>query len=369
MALTAFQREVQALARRLGLRGDAERQVYSRPEYNDLLQSFFGNVPLPPGVDPSMVTEQSAGILKYKDAEGYEHILRRNLDGSSPDVGRVNQDETNRPSVLPVNKQSPETQQVINQAVQSIVRGLGGGTSNPDATTNQTFFGLPFVDESGKSQGVNSTQTVGSGSSQPPGGRLNNLSPEDKALLDTITKADLSRIRELFTSQGGGLVAQLFGRGMQQSSLAGDAVAKLTREQGETEGRLLADAAAREIQAREFLTQLASGENLEMFKTRTGASVDLINALTGNDTTRAVASGNIGLGQQQLGQQTIQDARQYQLELKKLDLAKQAQSPWRSILSTVASLGAAAIPGLGILGGLGGATRGTSTFPAIGMEG
>ena len=349
MALNAFQREVQALAKRLGLKGSSEREVYNRPEYQQLLQNFFGDIQLPAGIDPSQIISKGSGHVEYRDAEGYTHRLERNLDGSSSDLGKVTESSTNRPEVLPVSKQIPGTENAIQQALGVLSGVFGGGQqqfANPEG--NGEFFGLP----------VNGNQTVTTQGFQGTGA-LGNLSPADKALLDQITKSTLEQLDQQFTREGGNLVAQLYARGMNESTLANDAVTRLQQGQGLVKNQALSDAAGRELNIRQFLTDLS-----------TKSALDLFNSIMGNETTRSVSSGQIGLGREELGQRRVDSDRQFQIEQQKLELQRKAQSPWRSILSAVASLGASAIPGLSGLGGiLGGGGFGRAGAPPIGGDG
>jgi hypothetical protein len=344
MALNAFQREVQSLAKRLGLKGSREREVYNRPEYQDLLRNFFGEIQLPAGVDPSQIVSRDVGAITYRDAEGYTHRLERNLDGTSSDVGKVTETSTDRPAVLPATKQIPGTENAIQQALNVLSGTFGGGTN----TGEGQFFGLPnpalVNNPNATTQGFQGT------------GALGNLSPADRALLDQITKATLEQLDQQFTRQGGDLVAQLYARGMNESTLANDAVTRLQQGQGLVRNQALSDAAGRELGIRQFLTDLS-----------TKSALDLFNSIMGNETTRSVSSGQIGLGREELGQRRIDSDRQFQVAQQQLELQRKAQSPWRSILSAVASLGAAAIPGLRLLGDRGG--LGSSELPTIGGDG
>lgn len=349
MALNAFQREVQSLAKRLGLKGDREREVYNRPEYQQLLQNFFGNIQLPAGVSESQVISRDVGSLTYRDAEGFEHRLERNINGTSSDLGKVTEGSTNRPEVLPVTKQIPGTENAIQQALRVLSGVFGGGQQqfvNPEG--NGQFFGLPNPEVSGSNATTQGFQGTGA---------LGNLSPADKALLDQITKSTLEQLDQQFTRQGGDLVAQLYARGMNESTLANDAVTRLQQGQGLVRNQALSDASGRELGIRQFLTDLS-----------TKSALDLFNSIMGNETTRSVSSGQLGLGREELGQRAIDSDRQFQIEQQKLELQRKAQSPWKSILSAVATLGASAIPGIGAFLGpaVGAATRGTSSLPTIG---
>ena len=327
MALNAFQREVQALAKRLGLKGSREREVYNRPEYQQLLQNFFGNIQLPAGVSESQIISRDVGSITYRDAEGYEHRLERNLDGTSSDLGRVTESSTDRPAVLPVTKQIPGTENAIQQALSVLSGGVFGGGqqqfANPEG--NGQFFGLPVNgNQNATTQGFQGT------------GALGNLSPADEALFNTMLQDALTQLDQQSQSVGGRLVAELYGRGMNESTLANDAVSRLNEGLLRARGGVLADDASRRLDTRRFLTDLS-----------TKSALDLFNSIMGNETQRGVSSGQLGLGREELGQRRIDSDRQFQLEQQKLDLQRRSQSPWRSILSAVATLGASAIPGIG----------------------
>src|SRR5262245_28281669 len=70
----------------------------SPQQFEQAALQFFGPIPIPPG---SQIISQSASGAEYIDAEGYRHSIRRSLDGRDPNAGQV-QDNTNRPSILPV---------------------------------------------------------------------------------------------------------------------------------------------------------------------------------------------------------------------------------------------------------------------------
>lgn len=320
MALNAFQKAVQALAKSKGLKGDAERQIYSTPEYQQLLKSFYGDIQLPAGVDESQVISRDSNQVTYKDAEGYTHRLGRNLNGESADLGRVTEESTDRPAVLPVTKQTPGTEQAIQQALGVLGNTFGANTSG--------------LQPSG--QPINGTTPQGNGA-------LGSLSPADEALFNAMLQDALTQLDRQSQTAGGNLVAQLYSRGINESSLANDAVGRLNEGLLRARGGVLADDASRRLETRKFLTDLSTKSALELF-----------NSIMGNDTTRSVSSGQIGLGRDELDQRAIDSARQYQIEQQKIELQKKAQSPWRSILSAVASVGASAIPGLSMLSSIGG---------------
>lgn len=263
------------------------------------------NPVIPP--DAQILSRGVNGVT-FIDAQGFLHQMTRNGDATSADFGRVN-DETNRPAVLSATDQIPGLSNTLSQAQGAVNRGLSGG--------------------------------------------LAELTPETLALLKTIEESSIEQLRQKFTKEGGDLVASLFARGMNESTLAGDAVGRLQQSQGLVLNDALSDSASRNIGLRQFLTQLS-----------TGAGVDTLLGLTGQETSRALGAGQLALGGRELEQRGVDSARSFQLEKEKLDIQRQGQSPWRSILSAVASLGAAAIPGIGpfISAGIGAATRGSDPW-------
>src|SRR5262245_51624141 len=116
MALNPWQKAIEDLAKQMGLSGQAQQQVYQTPQFQALIKSFFGNIPLPAGVQESAVTSRTGGGLEYTDPEGYSHRLERDINGVSPRLGQVSETSTNRPAVLPIGTGNPiapnPTQQV-----------------------------------------------------------------------------------------------------------------------------------------------------------------------------------------------------------------------------------------------------------------
>jgi hypothetical protein len=294
--------------------GQRVNDLIIKKHYNaeDATRAILGefNPFIPPG---SQIVSRGINGIVYIDPDGYLHTQEREGDANSADFGRLLQDQTNRPAVLPISQSMPGSQGVLSQATAAIQKGLSG--------------------------------------------ELGTLTPSDKALLDQMTKSTMEQLKQQFTTQGGQLVAQLYGRGMNESSLANDAVGRLEQQQGLVTNQALSDAAARELSIRQFLTQLT-----------TGAGVDIFNSMIGNETQRAIASGNIGLGEKQLDQNRTDSARNFQLENEKLNIARSQASPWRSILSAVASLGASALAGpIGgsIAGKIGGGVIAQGSLPRI----
>src|SRR5689334_20960441 len=113
MALNPFQKALENLAKSLGLKGDAQQQIYNTPAYWNIVQQMYGDIPLPAGVNESMVTSRSPSAVVYTDPQGYSHQLVRNLSGNDPRLGSVSEGSTSRPAVLPASGQEQSAVQTL----------------------------------------------------------------------------------------------------------------------------------------------------------------------------------------------------------------------------------------------------------------
>lgn len=249
------------------------------------------------------VIGESLNELQYRDAQGFVHTLRRDGDATSPTFGQI-QTSTDRPAVLPLTQQIPG----LDPALQSAINAVRGTLS---------------------------------------GGGLLPLSLGDEESLSAISQAERDLITQESTKAQGNLISSLYARGLNESSLANDASAAFAQALGIALGEQASRAAQRKLGLQQFLTQLI-----------TGSGLDLIGQITGQETTRAGTSAQIGLGREQLTQQGQEAARNFMLEWEKFQ-AQQNRSKLPSILAAAASIGLAPFTGgtslLGLAGqGLGG---------------
>lgn len=219
MALNPFQQAISDLARSLGLRGQAEQQVYQTPQFQQLITQMFGEIPLPAGVDPSQVISRSASGVEYKDAQGFVHRLERDLNGVSPRLGEVQETSTNRPSVLP----------------------LGG--VNPDGT---------------------------------PASALTQLDPTTQAMFKQIFDAQNALQEDAFQKAQGSNIAQLVGQGVGASSIAGSQLNQLLQGQSLARGQQQANQNQSLIALMQFLTGQGTERDIA------GANIDTQRSQVGN---------------------------------------------------------------------------------------
>ena len=282
--------------------------INQRLSADDAVRRILGPISrssLPQGAE---IIGESLNELQYKDAQGFVHTLRRDGDATSPTFGQI-QTATDRPAVLPLTQQIPG----LDTALQAAINAISGG-------------------------------------------RLASLSPEDEASFSAIDQAERDLINQESTKAQGQLIAGLYGRGMNESSLANDAAAAFSQALGIALGQQASGSAQRRLSTRQFQTQ---------------SLMDFIAQITGQETTRAGTSAQVGLGDRQLKQQGDEAARNFMLDWEKFQ-QQQNRSKLPGILAGIASIGLAPFTGgtslLGLAGtGLGGLLkRGSPRDPASG---
>lgn len=321
MALNPFQKAIEDLAKSMGLKGQAQQQVYNTPQYQDLLKSFFGDISLPTGVDESQVVSRTPQSVTYKDAQGYQHTLSRDISGISPKLGSVNETGTNRPAILPLGE-SPNTAAITpsTQTQTSLVNTLTKSLQNP-ATLQQ-------------------------------------LDPTTLAMLKQISDSENALQQDQFQKAQGTTVAQLVGQGVGSSSIAGQILNQLLQGQGLVQNQLSANQANRQLGVQQYLTGVQQTQNQSLQQ--------YIENLLGQGTQRDISGAQIGLQQQQLSQQNQQFYDQLQQQV--LQYQEQAREQQRQNLINNIFKGVAAAAGIATglpLGSMfGGGAGTTNAIPA-----
>ena len=292
--------------------------IKNRLSADDAVRQVLGPIDraqIPPG---SQIINEGLNGITFIDPQGYTHNLRRNGDANSPQFGSV-EDVTDRPGVLPLSA-DPQMANLMKQL-----------TERAAAPTPNT---LPKLDESVMAE------------------------------LDAITKATDEQLNQFFERSQGSLVADLFGRGLDKSSLAADAAAKMTQEQGLVKTQAASDAASRSLGLKQALLQI-------MMEGR-GQDINTLLGLTGNETQRATTSAGIAesaAGRKETGRQFDLN---YLLEQEKINASK--RSSLLQALTGIASAGLSFIPGVGpalsaATSIFGKATGGAAGRPPVGGDG
>jgi hypothetical protein len=291
MALSQYQKELQ----KLGPNATAEQK-------RALNLKFFGDIDRSqiPG-DAQIIEDVPGELVRYKDKDGFVHTLQRQFDATKADLGKVNE-TTNRPGVVT----PPEATNLQNQLLTS----LAGRLQNPY-----------------------------------------DLDPGLNQAVQDINSAEQTQLDQQFSEGADRLVASLYGRGINKSSLANDASARFLQDQGLVRAQALANEGSRLLQARGIGQQQQSLDQT------------LALSLLGQGSQNQATSGQLSLQKQQLDQ-----AMQQFLETLKLERDKYEQSQKTSLfdqitkgLGAAISIAGAPFTGGASLAGLGGLFKGSST--------
>ncbi|MCI0659651.1 MAG: hypothetical protein L0220_01120 [Acidobacteria bacterium] len=317
----------------------------SNQQYEQAALEFFGPIPIPPG---SQIISQSGSQAEYVDADGFRHVLRREINGLSPNVGQIS-DNTNRPAV-------PQ----FAQGQLDVLRGLSGGAGDLSGAQLQNALAV--------SRGQAPTDTYQSGilnlsqqlQQQP---QLLALDPETAAALEQINRAEQTRLAQLEDEQTGQLLARLYGSGVQRSSIAGENLARMLQQFGLVRQQQSADAASRNLAVRQFLTgQQQANRGLALEGLTRGASASqaqtnpllaLLESLSGQQTQRDVTAAGIAQADRGLAEEARRTNLSFEIDQQKADAALAAQN---SLFNKI-------LAGLQVGGQLaGGVGTGISTF-------
>ena len=336
-------------------------------EYNKAVNEFFGPIPLPEG---AVEVSRTPTELIYKGSDGRTYRAFRNTDSNlGIDVGRIETDLSQIPGApqgsLIANQSSAGEQDFAKQLQQMV----------SDYFSNNFNSGKSPAEQAGTQQWLDALFKNAQQLGQTP--TLAGLDPETRASLQAITDANLAQLNQQFNDQSGSLAAQLFGRGINRSSVAATQAGRLLQGQGLVQQQALSDAAQRELAVRQLLTSLGqqglvsageqytSGGNLALGSynannQQLNQGIALLQNLLQQALQRETAGVSLGLEQQQIKNQANQFDKNYGLAQAQYETAaaQARQAAHRqlvgSILSGIASVAAAPFTGGASLIGLGG---------------
>jgi hypothetical protein len=245
----------------------------------------FGPFPIPPG---SQIIFQGPDRAEWIDAEGYRHSATRSLDGRDPNAGQV-REQTDRPPILPAA-----------QGQQNLLGQLTGAT--------------------GIQSDIEAVRSLAARLQEPA--TLATLDPATAASLKSITDNTLLQLTEQFKKDQAAQLGSLFGNRIQSSSIATNAVGQLLENQGRVTSQALSDAAGRELGARQFVTDTQRANLATALQGLLGGAdlqSGLIQNLTGQQTQRDIAGGNLNLGFADLAQRARQGNLDFELNQQEAD--------------------------------------------------
>lgn len=229
------------------------RVVYRMPN-GQVIEKIMGtNLQIPDKIgtiqenvisQPDPATAQAAQERERLEQAALEDILSGRSPATPPGEG-------GEPGAQPTIPANPEIEQ-LRQLVQQLPQG--GMTEAERAELQRLQDVVRFSQE--RLQGLQGQQ---------PG--LAQLDPQTQSALEAINQAQRARLQQQFQEGQANLVAQLYGRGVQQSSLANDAAARALQEQGLVGTQQAAEEASRQLAIQQFLAQLG----LESERARTAA--------------------------------------------------------------------------------------------------
>lgn len=415
MALNPWQKAIEDLALSLGLQGQAQQQIYQMPQFDALIEQFFGPIQLPAGVSESQVTTRTGKYVEYKDAEGYIHRLERDIDGRSSTLGAVKETSTNRPPIPPPPNQ-PQNQQLTGNLLNTLLGTFGGqqgatGTAQPTMPSRNTVMSAPGRGGSMYQQGPNQifpTQTTpqipprqtpgapqlpdfsflqgmlmnqpgapqlpnfgqlsqmfGQIPSAPQMPNLSGIAPQinnaqfsdiisrlmqpaqlaqlqqgDLANLNAIKAATDAQLAQQFQAGQSNLISSLYGRNINQSTIANKSAADILQAQGMVQLQSDADAASRMLGLQQFLTQTGQG-NLAIAGQTAAQQAQAANQAAQTQAQLALGGGQLALQ----GYATEQGLRQQQLQTLAQSLFQQGQLS----LGAYGAQNDARLQGLGLL--------------------
>ncbi len=366
--LSPYQRQLEALYDQVDRPGNrlTPAAFFKSSQYYDFVNQQYGEIPVPPGVQ---VISKSPTEVRYKDAEGYEHVLTRNVSGGQ-EGGQVT-DQTTRPPILP------------NQQQNELIRGLGGGQGELGRQQLANALALARGEkvaalDPGIQQYLDQIQQLSQRLQGPT--QLLDLDPATKAAFAAQSTAEQGKLRQQFTQDQATQLANLFGNRVNQSSIATNALGQLLQQQGLVSQQQQADAAMRELQARVALTDeerqrlnsalaglgQAAGTKLQGFATTQGVSQaqtdafnKLLAELTGQQTGRDIASAGLGLDYKKLEEAIRQANQNYtlgrigaQTQQEQLDRQGGWLNNFLKISQIIGNLTGAASGGIGALSAL-----------------
>lgn len=253
-ARTSFEQFI--LDRQKQLSGGNKSYKITPEEYNKAAVEFFGKIEdtLPPG---AKVTRTISPLEVEYELNGKTYKAFRNTDSNlGINTGRV---QTTQLGSLIDSQSSAGEQDLLKQLLPQLFGEASGTNGSRQASPQRGQQG--GVQPNPNAQGGQSWLDKLMGNAD----RLANRSgfvpidPTTQALLDTLTANTRGQLNQQFDDQSGKLVADLYGRGINRSNLAGQEANRLLQGQGLVSAQTEADAANRALSVMQFLTQAEQG--------------------------------------------------------------------------------------------------------------
>lgn len=374
-ARTGFERFI--LDRQKQLSAGNKGYVITPEEYAKAAKEYFGDIPLPEGAKE--VSRTPLELIYEVNGKRYRAFRNTNSD-LGLDTGKIETSQTSAipgvpdtavPAIAPqsVAGEADLATRLLPKLEEYLGKAFGAGQ-----TPGQQAGTQPWMDAL-----MNNANKLG----QPPA--LASLDPQTAAALAAIENANQMKLQQGFEDQSGDLVASLYGKGINRSSIAGSQANRLLQGQGLVQAQSNSDAAMRELALRQYLTttgqqglatageQYGAGGGLALnsfqaSNAQAGQGIQLLEALLQQMLQRETAGITLNQGQQQITNQNDQFTDSFGLSNLQNELADQQRrhqnnaQMWSQIVGGGLSLATSLFaPGAGLLSGLGKSGAGTAS--------
>lgn len=240
-ARTSFEQFI--LDRQKQLSGGNKSYKITPEEYNKAAVEFFGKIEdsLPEG---AKITRQISPLEVEYELNGKTYKAFRNTDSNlGINTGRV---QINQLGSLIDDQSAAGEQDLLKQLLPNLFgQSATTGGLNPTLDPRGNISWLDKLM-------ANADKLAGREGFVP-------IDPKTQSYLDTIKANTQGQLQQQFDEQSSQLVADLFGKGINRSNLAGDQANKLLQGQGLVSAQAESDAASRALAVMQFLTQAEQG--------------------------------------------------------------------------------------------------------------
>jgi len=344
---SAFEQAVKDRQKQLATQYGRKDRIITPQEIEALAEEFFGKLEAPEGAE---ILKQTPTELVYRTKDGQEIRQIRNLNpnlGSS--IGKIDQTVLNAP---PPVQGSPEAKGLETDLAKQI---------------RDYYAQFPV----GSGPNVDKINALAATLQQPVS--LQNIDPKTQSYLDTIKAAADQSNAQLFNEQSNNLVADLYGKGTNRSTVAANAGALLQQKQGLVNAQTNSDAAARQLAVQQLFAELTRQNNtLALDALTKGADIgmnqvkggqDLLTTLLNQGLQRDVANKNFDFQDRELQARIDQNMfnNQFQTDQFEWQAEQKRKADRSALVRSILGAGVSFLPAIGGLGSLFGGSGGGYT--------
>ena len=235
-----------------------KKYIIAPEEYNKAAVEFFGKLEdtLPPG---AKITRTISPLELEYELNGKTYKAFRNTDSNlGINTGRV---QTTQLGSLVDSQSGAGEQDLLKQLLPQLFGDSSKNAAGRQAAPQRGQQGGNKTATNPNAQGGQNWLDKLMGTADKLAGRSGfvPIDPKTQELLDVLTNNTRGQLDQQFDDQSSQLVADLYGKGINKSNLAGQEANRLLKGQGLVGAQAEADAATRSLQVMQFLTQAEQG--------------------------------------------------------------------------------------------------------------